>query len=190
MVNGVNVLQEVDARLSDAQREASAAQTEADRLAAQRGRTEEAEALRELARLRLMELADGRQAVDALDAAGAQVREPGAPRSELEAVQRGVLDARDALVAAEARRDAVARHRAAGSRSHRPEGGRCQGGGTPNAACRSWRVSALPSMPAELDSPSATSKGRPYRADPLFAYLWDRGWGTGRYRAFPGPHDR
>lgn len=196
MVNGVNVLQEVDARLSDAQREASAAQTEADRLAAQREglRTEEAEALRELARLRLMELADGRQAVDALDAAGAQVRESLARRgSELEAVQRGVLDARDALVAAEARRDAeVARHRAVqeaeatalkaadAKAAEDPEFQRLS-----KLAEEAERVAQHAEQKSGFAERDFEEKGRPYRADPLFAYLWDRGWGTGRYRAFP-----
>jgi hypothetical protein len=28
-------------------------------------------------------------------------------------------------------------------------------------------------------------KGKPYEADPLFAYLWARGYGTSKYRAFP-----
>lgn len=28
-------------------------------------------------------------------------------------------------------------------------------------------------------------KGKPYEGDPLFAYLWDRGYGTSRYRAWP-----
>lgn len=196
MVNGVDVLQEVDARLSDAQREASAAQTEADRLAAQREglRTEETEALRALARLRLMELADGRQAVDALDAAGAQVRESLARRgSELEAVQRGVLDARDALVAAEARRDAeVARHRAVqeaeatalkaadAKAAEDPEFQRLS-----KLAEEAERVAQHAEQKSGFAERDFEEKGRPYRADPLFAYLWDRGWGTGRYRAFP-----
>ncbi len=60
MVSGVAVLQEMDQRLADAQREASAAQTQADTLAARREglRSEEAEALRELARLRVLETCD------------------------------------------------------------------------------------------------------------------------------------
>ena len=196
MVNGGSVLQEVDAKLADVQREASAAQTEADRLAAQREglRTEEAEALRELARLRLMELADGRQALDALDAAGTQVRESLARRaSELDVVQRGVFDARDALVAAEAKRDAeAARHRAAqeaeaaalqaadAKAAQDPEFQRLS-----TAAEDAERIAQHAEQKAGFAERDFEEKGRPYRADPLFAYLWDRGWGTGRYRAFP-----
>src|SRR5690606_19670513 len=35
---------------------------------------------------------------------------------------------------------------------------------------------------AEMDR---IEKGRPYEADPVFAYLWARGFGTARYRAWP-----
>jgi hypothetical protein len=42
---------------------------------------------------------------------------------------------------------------------------------------------------AEDKAAAATSdrieKGRPYEDDPLFSYLWARGFGTSRYRAFP-----
>ncbi len=67
MVSGVAVLQEMDARLADAQREASAAQSEADHLAARRDglRAEEATALRDLARLRVNEMREGKAALDA-----------------------------------------------------------------------------------------------------------------------------
>jgi hypothetical protein len=196
MVNGGHVIREVDQHLADAQREASAAQTEADRLAAQREglRTEEAEALRELARLRLRELADGRQAVEALDAAGTQVRESLARRAgELEAIQRSVFEARDALVAAEAKRDAeAARLRA----TQEAEAATLRAADVKAAEDPEFqRLSAIAeeaervAQHAEQKSGFAArdfeEKGRPYRADPLFAYLWDRGWGTGRYRAFP-----
>lgn len=195
-VNGVAVLQEVDQHLAEAQRIASAAQGEADRLAARREglRTEEAEALRELARLRLLELADGRAAVDALDAAGAQLRESLARRAgELDAVQRAVFEARDALVAAEATRDAeIARHRAAqeaeaaalkaadAKAAQDPDFQRLS-----TAAEEAERVAQHAEQKAGFAARDFEEKGRPYRADPLFAYLWDRGWGTGRYRAFP-----
>ncbi len=195
-MNGTAVLQEMDQHLAEAQRVASAAQTEADRLAAQREglRTEEAEALRELARLRLVELADGRSVVAALDAAGAQVRESLARRaSELDAVQRGVLDARDALVAAEAKRDAeAARHRAAQDaeaaalRAADAKAAQDQDfQRLSTAAEEAERIAQHAEQKSGFAARDFEEKGRPYRADPLFAYLWDRGWGTGRYRALP-----
>jgi hypothetical protein len=196
MVSGLTVVQEMDQRLADAQREASAAQTEADRLAAQREglRAEEAEALRDLARLRVLELADGRQALDALDAAGAQVQASLRRRAtELDQAQRAVLEARDALVAAEARRDAEAARRraaqeaeaaalrAADAKAAEDAGFRALS----TAAEEAERIAQHAEQKAGFAERDFEEKGRPYRADPLFAYLWDRGYGTARYRAFP-----
>ena len=196
MVSGVTVVQEMDQRLAEAQREASAAQTEADTLAARREglRAEEAQALRDLARLRVLELADGRSALDALDAAGAQVQASLRRRArELEAAQRAVLDARDALMAAEAKRDAeAARHRAA----EEAEAAALRAAEAKAAEDADYRRLATAAEEAERTAQHAEQKagfaerdfeekGRPYRADPLFAYLWDRGYGTARYRAMP-----
>jgi len=196
MVSGSAILQEMDAHLAAAQREASAAQTEADRLAAEREglRAEEAEALRALARLRLREMADGGTALDALDAAGARVQESLRRRAaELEPAQAAVLAARDALVAAEARRDAeAARLRAA----QEAEAAALRGAEEKAAQDAEFRRLSAAAEAAERVAQRAEQKtsfaardfeekGRPYRADPLFAYLWDRGYGTARYRAFP-----
>ncbi|MBR0680843.1 hypothetical protein GXW74_10115 [Roseomonas eburnea] len=196
MVSGVAVLQEMDAHLAEAQREASASQAEMDRLAARREglRTEEAEALRDLARLRLLEMAEGKAAVDALDAAGARVKESLRQRAAaLEAAQRAILDARDALAAAEAKRDAesarlrasqeaeAAALRAADARA----GEDTEFRRLATLAEEAERVAQHAEQKAAFAQQDFEEKGRPYRADPLFAYLWDRGWGTGRYRAFP-----
>lgn len=196
MVSGGAVLQEMDAQLAAAQREASAAQTETDRLAARREglRAEEAEALRALARLRVLELADGRTALDALDAAGARVQDSLRRRAaDLEAAQRAVLDARDALVAAEAQRDAeAARHRAAeeaAAAALRAADEKAAGDEAfqrlSAAAEEAERIAQHAEQKAGFAERDFEEKGRPYRADPLFAYLWDRGYGTARYRAFP-----
>lgn len=196
MVSGVTVVQEMDQRLAEAQREASAAQTEADTLAARREglRAEEAQALRDLARLRVLELADGKSALDALDAAGAQVQASLQRRAtELEAAQRAMLDARDALMAAEARRDAeAARHRAA----EEAEAAALRAAEAKAAEDADYRRLSAAAEEAERIAQHAEQKsgfaerdfeekGRSYRADPLFAYLWDRGYGTARYRAMP-----
>jgi hypothetical protein len=196
MVSGVTVLQEMDARLADAQREASAAQGEADRLAARREglRAEEAAALRELARLRLAEMQDGKAALDALDAAGAQVRASLERRAaKLDAAQKAVLDSRDALLAAEAKRDAeAARQRAAQeaeAAALREADARAAQDDDfqrlSTAAEEAERIAQHAEQKASFAARDFEEKGRPYRADPLFAYLWDRGYGTSRYRAFP-----
>lgn len=196
MVSGHAVLQEMDARLMEAQREASAAQTEADGLAARRDglRAEEAAALRDLARLRVLEIADGRTALDALDAAGGRVHESLRRRAEgLNEAQRAVLDARDALSAAEARRDAeAARLRAA----EEAEAAALREADAKAAADPEFQRLATLAEEAERTAQHAEQKagfaqrdfeekGAPYRADPLFAYLWDRGYGTTTYRAMP-----
>ncbi len=196
MVSGVAVLQEMDQRLADAQREASAAQTQADTLAARREglRSEEAEALRELARLRVLELADGRTALDALDAAGAQVQASLRRRAtELEAAQRAVLDARDALIAAEAKRDAESARQRAAQEAEAAALRAAEAKAAEDADYRrlataaedAERTAQLAEQKAGFAARDFEEKGRPYRADPLFSYLWDRGYGTARYRAFP-----
>ena len=196
MVSGGAILQEVDGHLAEAQRVASATQMEADRLAARRDgvRAEEAEALRALARLRLVELAEGRAAIDALDAAGARVQESLRRRAAgLEEAQRAILDARDALAAAEAKRDAEAARlraaqeaEAAALRDADAKAAQDQEFRRLSAAAEeAERVAQHAEQKAGFAARDFEEKGRPYRADPLFAYLWDRGWGTGRYRAFP-----
>jgi uncharacterized membrane protein YgcG len=196
MVSGSAVLQEMDAHLAAAQREASAAQTEADRLAAERDglRAEEAEALRALARLRLREMADGGTALEALDSAGARVQESLRRRAaELETAQAAVLAARDALVAAEARRDAEAARlraaqeaEAAALRDAEAKAARdAEFQRLSSAAEEAERIAQHAEQKASFAARDFEEKGRPYRADPLFAYLWDRGYGTARYRAFP-----
>lgn len=196
MVSGAVLLQEIDSRLAEAQREASAARMEADRLAARRDglRAEEAEALRELARLRVLEIADGRAALDALDAAGAQVRDSLARRAaELDEAQRAILDARDALAAAEARRDAETQRIAAAQAAEEGALRDAEARATADADFRrlaaaaedAERIAQHAEQKAGFAERDFAEKGAPYRADPLFAYLWDRGYGTARYRASP-----
>lgn len=196
MVSGGAILQELDGHLAAAQREASAAQAEADRLVARREglRSEEAAALRNLARLRLTEMAEGKAAVEALDAAGARVQDSLRRRAAgLEEAQRAILDARDALAAAEAQRDAEAARRRAAQEA---EAAALKAADAKAAADDGFRRLSAAAEDAERIAQHAEQKaafaqrdfeekGRSYRADPLFAYLWDRGWGTARYRAFP-----
>jgi hypothetical protein len=196
MVSGTTVLQEMDQRLAEAQRELSAAQTEADRLAARRDglRAEEADALRDLARLRVQEITEGRAALDALDAAGATVQESLRRRAEgLDAAQRAVLEARDALSAAEARRDAEAAKLRAAEDAEAAALREAEARAAEDADYRriataaeeAERIAQHAEQKAGFARRDFEEKGAPYRADPLFAYLWDRGWGTGRYRAMP-----
>lgn len=196
MVSGVAVLQETDARLAEAQREASAARAEADQLAARcEGlRQEEAAALRELARLHLAEIKDGTTTIDRLDAATAQVRDGLRQRAAgLEQAQQAVVAARAALTEAEARRDAEAAKRLAAQQEEAAALRAAEAKAEADeeyrrlfaAAAEAERVAQHAEQKASFARRDLEEKGRPYRDDPLFAYLWDRGFGTGRYRASP-----
>ncbi len=196
MLTGMQLFDEVDDRLARAQQEAAAAQAEAEALAHRRdaARAAEAEALRALARLRLRALAAGDDALGQLDAAEAQVRallaERGGPLAAAEAElarRRQALDAAraerdrhaEALRAAEAR-DAEAMTAARARIEADPEWQRLDA-----AAEKAARIATHAAQKATLAGEDLEAKGRPYLEDALFAYLWDRGFGTGRYRAGP-----
>jgi len=53
------------------------------------------------------------------------------------------------------------------------------------AADRSDAVADQAEEKARAAETDRVEKGRPYEADPVFAYLWNRGFGTARYRAWP-----
>src|SRR5690606_2001806 len=53
------------------------------------------------------------------------------------------------------------------------------------AAERSDAVADQAEEKARAAETDRVEKGRPYEADPVFAYLWNRGFGTSRYRAWP-----
>lgn len=53
------------------------------------------------------------------------------------------------------------------------------------AAERSDAVADQAEEKARAAETDRVEKGRPYEADPVFAYLWNRGFGTSRYRASP-----
>lgn len=46
-------------------------------------------------------------------------------------------------------------------------------------------VAARAEQKLDLARADRAEKGKPYEADPLFSYLWKRGWRTPRYKAFP-----
>src|SRR5690606_39169825 len=52
------------------------------------------------------------------------------------------------------------------------------------AAERSDAVADQAEEKARASDADRVEKGRPYEADPIFAYLWSRGFGTMRYRAW------
>ncbi|WP_188899749.1 coiled-coil domain-containing protein [Caldovatus sediminis] len=197
---GGDLMQGVDERLARAEREARAVQEEADSLAARRDalRGEEAEALRELARMRLDALrrgADGGVVLERLDEAGRRARaliERGTQART--AFEAELAERQAALLAANAARDrAAARLDEAEAAAERaleetrarlaaadPEWRRRR-----DAAIEAAQVARHADRKAAFARRDREEKGRPYEADPLFLYLWRRGYGTPAYRAGP-----
>jgi hypothetical protein len=196
--SGGDLMQGVDERLARAEREAQAVQAEADQLAARRDalRAAEAEALRGLARLRLDALRQGGcgadAALDRLDAAGARARALIEERARaFAAAEAELAERRRALEAANAVRDAeAARLREAEAAfaaalaaarerlAEDPEWRRLR-----DAAAEAARTAQHAEQKAAYARQDREAKGKPYEDDPLFLYLWRRGYGTARYRA-------
>jgi hypothetical protein len=160
---------------------------------AERLRKERADALRELARIKLDELQAGRL-VDGLDAAERRAQQILAQRREnLAEAARRREEAVGQLQRAEA-----ARHAAAEAVEQALEGVE-----TVRAAAEAkvqatdeWRTAkaafdAADAVASAAEEKAAQSeqelgaKKKPYDSDPLFAYLWSRGFGTPRYSANP-----
>ncbi|WP_431285281.1 hypothetical protein ACQW02_10975 [Humitalea sp. 24SJ18S-53] len=196
MLNGSQVLASVDERLAAAEREARGQQAEADALTTRLDtlRIEEADALRALAGLRVAQLQDSGGAIQRLDAAEAQAAKILAARksrlAESEAALSGVRADRDAAIAARdeaedrgqkaAARDQAARAAARAALASDPEWVRLR-----DAAKAADAVAERARQKAGFAKQDLATKGEPYLADPLFAYLWNRGYGTTRYSAFP-----
>lgn len=197
VLNGPQLLQQFDERLARAEREVAAAQAEVDLVTRriEEVRLAETEAVRELARLRLAMVGEGsEEAVERLNDAGARVQALLDERARaLAGVEAEIEDRRRAIQDATAVRDreaarleeaeaaveaalAAARERLAGD----PEWRRLR-----DAAEEAARIAQHAVQKADFARRDREAKGKPYMADPLFAYLWRRGYGTATYRAGP-----
>jgi regulator of replication initiation timing len=158
---------------------------------AERLRKERAEALRELARVKLDEMAAGRL-VDSLDA------------GERRAVHilddyrlriAGITERRDALLkeVAGARADRDAAAKLVEEALAAVEGLRAEAEGKVQSVA-AWREAKAVSDAANAVASEAEKKAdnseaelgakrKPYDEDPLFIYLWQRGFGTSRYQS-------
>ncbi|MFC7474437.1 hypothetical protein ACFQS7_08735 [Dankookia sp. GCM10030260] len=194
MLSGFELLDSVDDRLRRAEQEAQSAEAEAAGLQQRREavRAAQAEALRSLARLRAQALRDGGAALGQLDAAEQQVRALLQARGEAALAADAVLaERRAALDAAQAERDRraaalraveAAQHQALDAARSRAEADaefqRLRAGAEAAA-----RIAQHAEEKAAFARDDLATKGKPYLDDPLFAYLWRRGWGTAAYRA-------
>ncbi len=193
VISARDALRSIERAISDARREEDRLTTmlqsavdEATRL-----RREQAEAFKALARLRLEDLA-ANETVGRLDAA---------ERRALEALERhdrrlsaaviGVREAEKALTEAEEQRDRSAAGAAEAADDIDALVDRIYGEVREGADWKAQRseVDAAEAKAAAAKNKAETAegdrveKGRPYEADPLFMYLWNRGFGTSRYGA-------
>jgi chromosome segregation ATPase len=164
----------------------SSAETEAGRL-----RTEQAEAFRALARLRLDAIA-GAKTVEALDQAERRALEAvGRRRKSLEATAKRRGDLSSSAEAIEDRRRSAAEARDAVIKRIEALAERVEAVAAKDPA---WQAADSEARDAEAKAVAAEekaklatadreTKGKPYEADTLFMYLWTRRYGTSEYRA-------
>lgn len=147
----------------------------------------------ELARLRLLAIEQG-DLPSALDEADRKVREILEERKQAEAnLGREIESAQDALAADESRRadqqavvqtasealdaaEAKAQEALAADETYLAQLARTD---------QADFVADQAEAKAEAALEDRAVKGKPYEDDPLFSYLWARGFGTSKYRAFP-----
>ena len=146
-----------------------------------------------LAKIRLREIESGELA-EALDDTGKRVRELLAQRGDAQvAVGNELTAAQDVLAKIEQERaaqhavvDAAEKNvDAAEADAQRRLKADAAYGAQLDKAHASDRVAATAVEKAQAARTDRTEKGKPYEADPLFTYLWTRGYGTSRYRAAP-----
>ncbi|HUL82050.1 MAG TPA: hypothetical protein VL131_07905, partial [Gammaproteobacteria bacterium] len=146
-----------------------------------------------LAKIRLREIESGELA-EALDDTGKRVRELLAKRGDAQvAVGAGLTATQDGLAKIEQER--ATQHAVVEAAEKNVDAAEADAqqhlkadaayGAQLDKAHASDRVAATADEKAQAARTDRTEKGKPYEADPLFAYLWSRGYGTSRYRAAP-----
>jgi uncharacterized membrane protein YgcG len=193
MLSGHDLLATIERMLDGTRRERAKLDVELERSSAELARVRQAElgVLSVLARLRLREIESG-ELVEALDETGRQVTELLGQRAGAQAeVETEVKKAEAALAAVqkerEARGSAVdaaeqaldAAEAEAQERLAEDDDYRAQ----LEKARASDGVADLAEEKAQAARNDRIEKGKPYEADPLFKYLWARGFGTSQYRA-------
>jgi hypothetical protein len=195
MLSGGDVLGMIERMLDGTRRELENVAARLERSTAELERQRQAElgVLSVLAKIRLREIESGELA-DALDDTGKRVRDLLAKRGDAQAaVGVDLTAAQDALAKIEQER--AAQHavvEAAEKELDTAEADAQQHlkadaayGAQLDKAQASDRIAATADQKAQAAHTDRTGKGRPYEADPLFRYLWARGYGTSRYRAGP-----
>ena len=195
MIQGRAGLSGFDSALADAGRMTEGVTAELQDLNARMLalRAEVAEAYAALARLRLSEAA-GAAATGPLDAVGQAVQRLATARAEaiasadaaLATARRGFEAARAARSEARTTLDALEdQAEAAASAVQGRLAQDAEWQRLDQAAQAAEAIALHAEQKTALAQADRVRKGKPYEDDPLFAYLWARGWGTPAYRAGP-----
>jgi hypothetical protein len=194
-LTGGDVLGMIERMLDGTRRELEAVATRLERSTAELEKQRQAElgVLSVLARIRLREIESGELA-DSLDETGKRVKDLLAKRGDAQAaVGVDLAAAQDALAKLEQERaaqhavvDAAERDvGAAEAVAQKALAADAAYGAQLDKAHASDRVAVTADEKAQAAHTDRTDKGKPYETDPLFTYLWSRGYGTSRYRAGP-----
>lgn len=195
MLNGVQVLGSIDGAIEHALDQVRAVDKEIASLTEQRValRQEQSKAYQSLARLRMDEIA-GEGVVRSLSAAEQQARDLLDQRSEDQrAIDEQLEDLGQELARLTEQRSYLA-SRVAQDTEALEDAERTVLEAL--AATDDYKAQFAEAEKAEaiarhseqkttFAEEDRVEKGKPYEDDPLFAYLWERGWGTSRYRAGP-----
>jgi hypothetical protein len=193
MLSGQELLATLERMLDGTRRERAKLDVELERSSAELARVRQAElgVLSVLARLRLREIESG-ELVEALDETGRQVTELLGQRAGAQAQIETEIKAAEAAVAA-VQKERAARSAAVDAAEQALDAAEAEAQkrladddkyrAQLEKARASDSVADLAEEKAQAAHTDRIEKGKPYEADPLFTYLWARGFGTLRYRA-------
>ncbi|HEY7671287.1 MAG TPA: hypothetical protein VIC71_03645 [Gammaproteobacteria bacterium] len=192
MLSGQDLLATIERMLDGTRRERAKLDVELERSSAELARVRQAElgVLSVLARLRLREIESG-ELVEALDETGRQVTELLGQRAGAQAEVEAEIKAAEAALA-EVQKERAARSAAVDAAEHALDAAEAEAQqrlakdekyrAQLEKARASDAVADLAEEKAQAARNDRVEKGKPYEADPLFTYLWARGFGTSQYR--------
>ena len=193
MVSGNDLLATIERMLDGTRRERAKLDVALEGSSAELARVRQAElgVLSVLARLRLREIESGGLA-EALDETGRQVTELLGQRAGAQAAVETEVKAAEAALAG-AQKERTERHAAVAAAEEALDAAEADAQkrltdddayrGRLEKARASDGVADLAEEKAQAARTDRVEKGKPYEADPLFKYLWARGFGTSQYRA-------
>jgi hypothetical protein len=194
MSSGSDVLAMIERMLGDTRGELDTVNARLERMSGELERVRQSElgVYAVLARFRLREIESG-ELTSELDDTARQVKEVLAQRAEAQvALGKELAAAQEGLAKLE--QDRTAQHGLVEAAEKAVDAAEADAQGhlkvdanygTKLAAAEaSDKVADVTEEKSQAAQTDRVEKGKPYEADPLFAYLWARGYGTSQYRAF------